>query len=751
MDIPRKDRLNQALYYEPYGTRDFSKVAQEATLPNQVAQWPAVILNEFASQHPYAFQASAPEIEFEKVDERRGSAFGAIILRKPYQVTGLGSPPERLEQEPEKVAVPIIIDNFKLKPFEIFIRGEKVMPLTQGRFAEMGAGSPVAAGLDPYFQPSPLFLDKMIPPTVGYLGNLYGNYSLSGGEGNYSNWTPAKGAAEAFEPKLEKSAGSADPAKERTFLSQVRSTITNNDWDSWRSCVGDERAMAGFALNKTLPIIREIMGSSGTSYDDYLDFVERSAPVHLVCLKKQSNGRWKAVTTSDYFYKPVSRELKAAEVVERFSALKPGLAGLMASTDEILIEAPERRHMRPYLLEDHTVVAEDVKADGHYVAVAKDGGFLEGQVVCRVLDYSGNAAGAKLFIGSGCHAFQEELVGERLGEADPHLKGGSLETGAEGTFLGSDEAGQFALLPFKVTNVGRVVNYIVAQAVGPIGEKLTFVLMPGVTRFVNATGIADPALGDKIAGNVYYIPPSFHFVPLGKKVRIVDDPREVNDLVKRKSFFSERHMEPFSVETTRRGHGRTMRVISVGNGDFTLKGSILESLGYDDQAQDLSPTEAQWILSALGLSLEDAVRVTAMAIDKGECNVSNLRPAKPIVKKEQVFDRNLAELAASFRRNLFKEASTMGDPKAVDAMLSLNFVNESNLMEFMNNLPLFREVEEKLAELYLYCALGLKNQVPEQAALSAMKSLNEVTEHLEYLASMLRTEGARSQPQGAVA
>lgn len=174
MDIPRMDAADQELCYKPLGKEDFLKIAQEIELGQDVREWPASIIQEFASEHPYAFQGSAPEIEFEKVDEKTGTAFGAIILRKPYQVNGLGGPKERLEQEPEKVAVPVVIEDFHLKPFEVFIRGEKVMPLTETRFAEASAGSSIANGLDPMFQPSPTFIDKMTPPTVGYLGNMYG-------------------------------------------------------------------------------------------------------------------------------------------------------------------------------------------------------------------------------------------------------------------------------------------------------------------------------------------------------------------------------------------------------------------------------------------------------------------------------------------------------------------------------------------------------------------------------------------------
>jgi hypothetical protein len=749
MDIPRKDAADSQLFYTPYGEDDFEKIAQDLELSQDVRDWPPAILQEFASSHAYAFQATAPEIEFEKIDEKTGCAFGAIILRKPYQVTGIGGPSERLEQEPEKVAVPIIIEGFRLKPFHIFIRGDKVLPLTETRFAESAAGSPIANGVDPYFQPSPLFMDKMVPSNVGYLGNMYGNYSLSGGERDHSNYSSGKGAQELFEPKFEKKGGSADPSKEHTFIGTLKHTIQNMHWDDFRRNVGDERALSGFSINKTLNIVKEILGITPTSHDDYMDFVERAAPIHVVCLHKLSGGRWKAVEANDYFFKPVTRELSASEAIARYTAIEPRVGGLMQQTDSILIESSNRKHVKPVILEEHVPVAEEVSADGHYLVVMKNGGMVEGQVFTKVLDYSGNTFPAKLFIGGTTYSLQDEIVGERLGDVHEGLANGSIEAGAEGTFVGEQDGEQTVLLPFKVTNIGWQGGYMVAQAISHTNDHLSFVMMPGVTRFMNATGIADAALGSLVAGNVFFIPPSWHFLAFSKKVRLADDPVEVKDLLSKKVFFSpDRHNDPFAVGGSGKGNSRSLRVIADQYGHYTLKGEILETVRYEDMsAQSLEPLEAHWVMTLLGVPLQECGRITALAVQRGEVNVSNLRPAKDIVKKDQVMDKNVADLAALFRRNLFKEASVIGDPKAADAMLSLNFVNETNLMQFMQNLPMFREVEGKLAELYLYACLGLKSQVPEQAILNAMKSLNEVNEHLDYLSAMIRMPASQSQTQ----
>lgn len=749
MDIARKDAADSQLFYEPYGAADFEKVANDVELSQDVRDWPPAILQEFASEHAYAFQASAPEIEFEKVDEKSGCAFGAIILRKPYQVTGLGGPQERLEQEPEKVAVPIIIESFRLKPFHIFIRGSKIMPLTEARFAEMNAGSPIANGLDPYFQPSPLFMDKMVPPTVGYLGNMYGNYSLSGGEGDHSNFTPGKGASEKFEPKFDKTGGSADPSKEQTFIGTLKNTLQNAHCDDFRAHVGDERALSGFSVNKTLNLVKEILGTKPTSHDDYMDFIHKAAPTHVVCLCKKSNGMWSVTEANDYFYKPVVREMTAAETLVRYSHVEPRLKDLMQSTDHILIEASGRKHVKPIILEEHVPVAEEILSDGHYLAVTKAGGMVEGQVFANVMDYDGSVLREKLFVGGGAYALQSAIVGERMGEVHEGLTNGSVEAGAEGTFVGEQDGVQTVLMPFKITNIGWHAGCMVAQAISHSNEHLSFVLMPGVSRFMNATGIASVSLGSHVAGNVFFVPPSWHFLAFSKKVSLMSDPREVKDKLSKKVFFSsDRHLDPFTVEGSSKGNSRSLRVIADPYGNYTLRGDILESIRYEDMsAQSLKPLDAHWVLTLLGVPLQECARITALATQRGEVNVSNLRPAKDIVKPDQIMDKNVTDLAAMFRKNLFKEASVMPDPKAADAMLSLNFVNETNLMQFLQNAPLFREVEEKLAELYMYVCLGLKSQIPEQAVLNAMQTLNEVNEQLEYLGAMMRMPASQAQPQ----
>ena len=165
----------------------------------------------------------------------------------------------------------------------------------------------------------------------------------------------------------------------------------------------------------------------------------------------------------------------------------------------------------------------------------------------------------------------------------------------------------------------------------------------------------------------------------------------------------------------------------------------------------MEPIDVHYLLTLFGVPVGKGPELTIRALTEGEITVSNLRPAKDVVVKDKIHDRNLAELAAIFRRNFTKEAASLSDEKSVDALLSLNFVNDKNLLEFMNHLPQFREVESKLAELTLYSQMGLREHVPTNAVTNAMKGLNEVNEHLEYLRAQLTMPGAKGQAEEAAA
>lgn len=88
------------------------------------------------------------------------------------------------------------------------------------------------------------------------------------------------------------------------------------------------------------------------------------------------------------------------------------------------------------------------------------------------------------------------------------------------------------------------------------------------------------------------------------------------------------------------------------------------------------------------------------------------------------------QIAEGLRCDLVKEASALSDQEAVDVVLSLNFINESSLGNYIDGLPEMKKVAGKLAELLVASRMGL-TEVEEGAVKKSMEGLNEVISGLE--------------------
>ena len=86
------------------------------------------------------------------------------------------------------------------------------------------------------------------------------------------------------------------------------------------------------------------------------------------------------------------------------------------------------------------------------------------------------------------------------------------------------------------------------------------------------------------------------------------------------------------------------------------------------------------------------------------------------------------------RQQLFKEAATIGDPTAVDTVLSLGFLNPENLNTFISYLPVIEDAQAKMCDVLLASRLGTLIDTPEGAIERAVRSTEAVLEGLKALA-----------------
>ena len=175
---------------------------------------------------------------------------------------------------------------------------------------------------------------------------------------------------------------------------------------------------------------------------------------------------------------------------------------------------------------------------------------------------------------------------------------------------------------------------------------------------------------------------------------------------------------------------------------YRIEGEAFEPLqkiaGLNGQA--LSTKETMTALQVLGMEKDAATEAMKVAVDRhadgGRVTIYGVRGdyINPDVFKEREKQARIhgywKQVAEGLRRDLVKEASALSDQEAVDVVLSLNFINENSLGNYIDGLSEMKKVAGKLAELLVASRMGLA-EVEEGAVKKSMEGLNEVISGLE--------------------
>lgn len=179
----------------------------------------------------------------------------------------------------------------------------------------------------------------------------------------------------------------------------------------------------------------------------------------------------------------------------------------------------------------------------------------------------------------------------------------------------------------------------------------------------------------------------------------------------------------------------------VGENGYVFDGPAIEPLykiaGLDKSAE-LSTREAIGVLKCVGANSLKAEEILKVAINRqGDPVVIygvrddyvNANILAPMEKAARIKSA-MKEIADTIRTDLSKVASVIEDPEAVDVVLSLNFINEDNLNEYLSNIQLMKKVCSKLASMLVASRMGL-GDLDEGAIRKAMDGLTDVVEGLE--------------------
>jgi hypothetical protein len=177
---------------------------------------------------------------------------------------------------------------------------------------------------------------------------------------------------------------------------------------------------------------------------------------------------------------------------------------------------------------------------------------------------------------------------------------------------------------------------------------------------------------------------------------------------------------------------------------------MVEKAAFDANA--LERHEAAFLLASFGLGHAKVAQVLDQAPARVVIEVHHLRyPENPSATKTAS-----PRLQAAVQRlrppmsELFKVAAMLEDADTVDRVLSLGFLSPENIQRFAAVRPMLEESSAALAKLLLGARLGLED-IPEEAARSALVNLQRVIDGLGQLAMLAEADPAPAAGRGAAA
>jgi hypothetical protein len=185
--------------------------------------------------------------------------------------------------------------------------------------------------------------------------------------------------------------------------------------------------------------------------------------------------------------------------------------------------------------------------------------------------------------------------------------------------------------------------------------------------------------------------------------------------------------------------------MDLGDQGYIIKGKAVEPLykiaGLSPEKQ-FNTSTAKTILGVLGLNKEASEKAMKVILNRASLekkasvdiynvNSDYIKPnAFEGIEKMARVKGLMKKIASDIRVNLIKEASMLEDPDSVDVMLSLNFINEDNLMDYVENIDEIRKLLSKLASMLIASRMGL-NSLDESAISNSIEGLQRVLEGLE--------------------
>ena len=179
------------------------------------------------------------------------------------------------------------------------------------------------------------------------------------------------------------------------------------------------------------------------------------------------------------------------------------------------------------------------------------------------------------------------------------------------------------------------------------------------------------------------------------------------------------------------------------DGGYTITGEPYEGLAKIAGKKCLTTKNAISALTIMGMEKEAASTVLKHAVNRYiDKEASDKKVTVYGVRGDYInteFSVKVAndteilkKMAALLRKDLTKEASVITDPEAADVVLSLNFINEDSLRGYVENIDEMRRTLSQLSQMVIASRLGLSD-LDESALEKSIQGLDDVVKGLENI------------------
>lgn len=671
----------------------FEKNAAEVTLPEDPNVWTNEILQELFKQVSYVADFNA-HVVIDRMDAEQGYAFGHVLVTSKTE-SPAGAPPQQEQAAGiQQARIPIVIKDRRLYPFDILITSSsRMLPMSETRMRQT------------LFRPQAFDVTSKTPGDVSMIGQLYPPYRQNygfGGGGAVVNM----GMGKTGEQKCQRCGQPADKCgcrKEKvgSILSAILPTISERAFTSLADQLDDPEVKLAFMINKNAAESLERLSHYRPVAPEKWAFALANAIKYDVAqATRLGGGQYSLKVASHHMWAPITRVVDRGELVDVLGvkvALQVDQTGGVTMADGAVVSEEGPEADRP----------EPIKDFGVYKVETQDGRQLVGYCFPNLLDVDGTSLPLVLFTNGSEYAMQSDICGVRSGEGQaipqsrPRGKGLLFRVGPNGKAE--------ATVPLDIQtslDQGEGVQFM-AQSFA--GERVRMVPAPNVKVLT-----ASP-------GGAVLIPEDMSWLTLegAKEVQLVEQPEQSGQ------------------KQAAAIHQLGVEIRSGDSNSFSLSGQPIEKLGHRS-LECLTLDDAAFLLAGFGIEPNHAFKKLGESLQAGHPVVvpigrmikqASVRMDDAVSASHQLIEA-MPQLKQPF---LVKEAAVIPDTTAVDTILSLGFLNDENMLEFLKSLPVLDDAQSRMCELLLASRLGLKD-VPSGALEKAIRAVEQVIEGLRVIA-----------------